>query len=200
LSGKEKKEIVEDYEIKRAIAFENDRGFVLAENTAAPLPFVTWQFTENENGRRDYYWGHYASSGEAAARDYLLRVTEYQKGHDVTEKNAYKYYATQRPIDIGAIPKTEIPPVRMVDFETRAYVEKGLFRAWGYLVYDAPLTEKQIDDYELRAAPDNPDAKRRMCETERKKPIAEQIKESEAQAARDNAARPAPKQNIDKDR
>ena len=31
-------------------------------------------------------------------------------------------------------------------------------------MYDAPLTEKQIDDYELRAAPDNPDVKKRMRE------------------------------------
>jgi hypothetical protein len=34
-------------------------------------------------------------------------------------------------------------------------VEQGQFKAWGYLVYDAPLTAKQIYDYELRPAPGN---------------------------------------------
>ena len=46
-------ETVQGYEIKQAIVFDNDRGFALGENPAAPEPFVTWQFTE-ENGQRDY--------------------------------------------------------------------------------------------------------------------------------------------------
>ena len=31
----------------------------LGHNPGAPSPFVTWQFTEGENGHRDYYWGRY---------------------------------------------------------------------------------------------------------------------------------------------
>ena len=31
-------------------------------NPGAPSPFVTWQFTEGENGHRDYYWGRYGTS------------------------------------------------------------------------------------------------------------------------------------------
>jgi hypothetical protein len=44
-----------------------------------------------------------------------------------------------------------------VNFDKRESVEHGRFQAWGYLLYTAPLTEKQTDDYELRAAPGNPD-------------------------------------------
>lgn len=72
----------------------------------------------------------------------------------------YKYYSTQRPVDIGTFPKTQNGPVRIVNFDERESVEHGRFRAWGFLLYRAPLTEKQMGDYELRAAPGNPDRKR----------------------------------------
>lgn len=52
---------VQGYTLLRSIRFDNHRGFALAHNPAAPAPFVTWQFTE-ENGRRDFYWGRYCSS------------------------------------------------------------------------------------------------------------------------------------------
>lgn len=41
----------------KSATFDNGRGFALGYNEAAPSPFVTWQFTETENGQRDYYWG-----------------------------------------------------------------------------------------------------------------------------------------------
>jgi len=86
------------------------------------------------------------------------------KDSDVTEKTVYKYYSTQRPVDIGTFPKTDRNPIQIVNFNKRQSVELGRFQAWGYLVYDAPLTGKQIDDYELRAAPDKTDVKKRMQE------------------------------------
>lgn len=159
----EPKEKVRGYEIKRSILFENDRGFVLGENPQAVQPFATWQFTE-ENGKRDYYWGHYTASSTAATRDYMNRVSTYQYDYGVSEKSAYKYYSTQRPVDIGTFPKTENGPLRFVNFDSREAVEQGRFMAWGYLVYDDPLTEKQIADYELRAAPGNPNIKEHMRE------------------------------------
>jgi len=164
VDDKDAKEVIHGYEVKRSIVFENDRGFALAENPNAPQPFVTWMFTEDENGKRDHYWGHYTKNGDTATRDYELRIAEYQKDYGLSERGAYKYYSTQRPVDIGTFPKTENGPVRLVNFEERERVEAGHYQAWGYLVYDAPLTEKQIDDYELRAAPDNPDIKQRMRE------------------------------------
>jgi hypothetical protein len=69
----------------------------------------------------------------------------------------YKYYSTQRPIDIGTLPRTEHAPARIVNFDERIWREDATFKAWGYAAYNAPLTQKQISDYELRAASDNPD-------------------------------------------
>ena len=75
---------VHGYELKRSILFENDRGFALGENPQAVQPFATWQFTE-ENGKRDYYWGHYTTNSAAATRDYENRVSEYQHEYGVSE-------------------------------------------------------------------------------------------------------------------
>ena len=66
------------------------------------------------------------------------------------------------------------------------------------------LTEKQMGDYELRAAPSNPDRKVAMREqaqnrTDRKS-IAARLAEGMKQAAKDNAARPVPDKTMDKDR
>lgn len=155
-------EKVHGYEIKRSVVFENDRGFALAENPKAPQPFVTWQLTENENGKCDYYWGHYFHDGDKAVKDFEFRVTDYQQSYGVTEKvipapGVYKYYSTQRPVDLGTFPKTENGPTKIVNFNNRETVEHGQLQAWGYLLYCAPLRKKQMDDYELRAAPGNPD-------------------------------------------
>lgn len=258
---------VHGYEIKRSIFFENDRGFAYAENPNAPQPFVTWQFTE-ENGKRDYYWGHYTKNADTALKDFEAHIEDYQRSYGVSEKAArpapevYKYYSLFQPVDIGTYPKTPNSPAKIVNFDKREEVENGMFRAWGYLLYSAPLTQKQIDDYELRAAPGNPDQLRltpeqleaqlqvvgkweqskRIPDVKRltwwysdfssfikkdfvtdaqlseryekvmeskaraaqqradKKPIAEQLKEGAAQAERDNAARPAPAKNTEKDR
>lgn len=191
---------VKGYEIKRAITFENERGFALGENPQAVQPFATWQFTEDASGRRDYYWGHYTINKAAATRDYENRVSEYQHDYGVSEKTAYKFYSTQRPVDIGTFPKTENGPLYLVNFDKRESVEQGRFLAWGYLVYDAPLTEKQMADYELRAAPGNPDRKAPMREPGESKSIAVRLAEGAKQAARDNAAHTAPAKGTEKDR
>lgn len=257
-------EKVHGYEIKKSVLFENDRGFALAENPNAPQSFVTWQFTEKKGGGRDYYWGHYTQSADSAAKDFETRAAEYQKDYGVSEKSArpapdvYKYYSTQRPVDIGTFPKTENGPAEIVNFDQRESVENGKFQAWGYLLYRAPLTEKQMADYELRAAPGNPDRFRLTTEqleqqaqvvgkweqsnhipdakrltwwypdfgvfvknelvsdaelskrykkvmgskarSAQKIPIAERLKEGAGQAAKDNAARPTPTKNAEKDR
>ena len=65
----------------------------------------------------------------------------------------FRYYSTQRPVDIGTFPK---PPdnrvMEIVNFDKRIPVENEPFHAWGYVEYQKPLTEKQADDYELRPA------------------------------------------------
>ena len=150
------KEIVQGYEVKRSVVFENNQGIAFAENPDAPSPFVNWQFTDNGNGERDYYWGRYTSFFETATRDYEFRISSYHEDNKVAEVGAYKYYSTQRPVDIATYPKTESGHVRFENFDNRNEIEHG-YKAWGYLVYDAPLTEKQIDDYELRPSSTNAD-------------------------------------------
>ena len=92
MDDKNTQDIVNGYEIKRSILFENNRGVALAENPNAVQPFVTWMFTEDENGKRDYEWGHYTTDGDKAAQDYVTRFTEYIKDFGVSEKNANRIY------------------------------------------------------------------------------------------------------------
>ena len=75
----------------------------------------------------------------------------------------YKYYSTQRPIDIGTYPKPPAAPeVELVFYDQRKPVENGTALAWGELIYDAPLTPEQVSNYELRPSRDNPDVRERM--------------------------------------
>ena len=162
------KEIVQGYEVKRSVVFEEDKGFALAVSPTAPDPFVVWQFTQDESGLRDYYWGRYCSTIESATKNYENRITNYLIDNGVSLDDmicTYKYYSTQRPIDIGTYPKPiENTPLQIVNFDERDAVEYERFLAWGYLVYDSPLTEKQIAEFELRPSPDNADIKAIMRE------------------------------------
>ena len=185
------------YEIQRAVLFDNGRGFALGHDPAAPNPYVTWQFTE-ENGKRDYYWGHYSNSRDKAAMDYNNRVFDYERQYGVQRVETqgpdfYKYYSTQRPVDIATYPRPKDNlPVGILNYGERRPVENGSFRAWGELLYLDPLTEREYSDYELRPAPDNPD---------RAKPsIAAQLAEGAERAAKENAARPMPEKKAEKDR
>ena len=52
----------------------------------------------------------------------------------------YRYYSTQRPIDIGTYPKLpDAPAVNMTFFSERKLVENGTVLAWGVLAYNAGL-------------------------------------------------------------
>lgn len=157
---------IHGYSVVKSVLFDNDRGFALAENPQAPSPFVTWQFTE-EGGKRDYYWGHYLSDGDRAAGDFTQRINQHQRDYGVLPvrvepENAmperYRYYSTQRPVDIGTFPKPpDNAPLAFTNYDQRQEVEGGTMRAWGVLYYEKPLTQRQMDDYELKPAPDNPD-------------------------------------------
>ena len=70
------------YVIRQSVLFDNGRGFALGEHPRAG--FVTWQFTE-EQGRVDYYWGHYHSDRAAAEKDYTDRAADYQRQYGVHE-------------------------------------------------------------------------------------------------------------------
>ena len=115
----------------KSVTFDNSRGFALGFDEAAPSPFVTWQFTETENGQKDYYWGHYHSSGQTAEKDFAKRVADYKElfgvhertdGHEQAEY--YRYYSTQRPVDLGTFPKPPgNAPVEIINFDERRMVE-----------------------------------------------------------------------------
>ncbi len=107
--------------------------------------------TLHKNGKDTAY---YVDSGAGFMElEGFLRPDDFQK----SAPEVYKYYSTQRPVGIGTFPKTENGPAKIVNFDQREEVENGRFRAWGYLLYSTPLSQKQMDDYELRAAPGNPD-------------------------------------------
>lgn len=68
------------------------------------------------------------------------------------QEKLYRYYS-RRPVDLGTYPKKDGSPVNIVNFDSRIPVEDGSIRAWGYVEYTKPLTQKDIDDYELTPAP-----------------------------------------------
>lgn len=48
------------------------------------------------------------------------------------KKEEYKYYSTQRPVDIGTYPKSrDNPMIGFTNYDSRIPVEGGAFRAWG---------------------------------------------------------------------
>ena len=161
-------EINADYVIRRTILFDNKCGFVLGENPKAPNPYVTWQFNERD-GHRDYFWGHYHNEPDMAERDLHNRAEDYQRRYHVFEveqapdKETYKYYSTQRPIDIGTYPKSYFNrPIHMDVYFTRQQVPGEAFQAWGAITYAQPLTDQEMRDYELRPARENLDIRRQM--------------------------------------
>lgn len=167
------------YTILNMIMLENGRGFALGENPRAPQPFVTWACYDDERGVRQYEWGHYGSDRAALEQDLSERVREYQRLYHVGVEHTeapglYKYYSTQRPVDIGTYPKPpHNAPDEIVNYEGRVPVEGGAFAAWGHLTYTRPLTEQQIADHELRPSRDNP----RMAE--KKRSITSRMKEAQ---------------------
>ena len=115
-------ETVQGYVILKAATFETGHGFALGHNPGAPSPFVTWQFTEGETGHRDYYWGRYGTSQAWAQRDFDRRVDDYQQLYHAAVKHTelgpegvYRYYSTQRPVDIGTYPKLPDNQYKMPD-------------------------------------------------------------------------------------
>jgi hypothetical protein len=74
------------------------------------------------------------------------------------ENGNYRYYSTQRPVDLGSFPKPQDNPVVEIhnyDADSRVpvengmiqawgYVEYGMIQAWGYVEYQKPLTKHQL--------------------------------------------------------
>ena len=138
-------EINQGYAIRRVIAFDNECGFVLGENPKAPDPYVTWQFNMRD-GERNYFWGHYCDDARLAESDLKNRAEDYQRRYYVErieqppEQETYKYYSTQRPIDVGTYPNSRFNGVvEMTIYPERWRVEGEAFRAWGEIDYAQQL-------------------------------------------------------------
>ena len=187
------------YSILKAVMLENGRGFALGHHPTAPSPYVTWACYDDKNGQRQYEWGHYGNDLTAMEQDFSDRVKDYQRLYHVgivqTEApGLYKYYSTQRPVDIATYPRPKDNlPVAHLNYNARQPVEGESFRAWGELWYLHPLTEKQMADYELRPAHDNPVGREPVPErgAAKKPPIARQMKEA-GRKAREHRATDAP--------
>ena len=173
------------YSILKTVMLENGRGFALGENPKAPSPYVTWACYDDDKGQRQYDWGHYGSSRADLEMDLSDRVWEYQRLFKVeiahTEApGLYRYYSTQRPVDIGTFPKPPYnAPDEIVNYDQRVPVEGGAFLAWGHLAYTRPLTEKQVSDYELRPALSVAELLR---QGNRQRPIREQLQAAQREA------------------
>ena len=148
------------YVIQRSVLFNNGRGFAMGEHPREG--FVTWQFTQ-ENGKRDYYWGHYHNEEGAALGDFNRRVFDYEHQPGIARVETqgpdfFKYYSTQRPVGMGTFPHEKGNlAVAMLNYGERRQVEGEPFRAWGEVWYMRPLTKEQVINYELRPARDNPE-------------------------------------------
>ena len=170
------------YVILKAVMLENGKGFALGECPREPEPFVTWACYDDQQGKRQYEWGHYGIDRAALEQDFLDRVGDYQRQFSVKvvrveAPGLYKYYSTQRPVDIGTFPKPKgNAPDEIVNYDQRVPVEGGAFLAWGHLTYTKPLTEKQAADYELRPAQEVAGLLR---DGGRPRPIAEQMAEAQ---------------------
>ena len=120
---------------------------------------------------------------QTAEKDFAKRVADYKELFGVHERTGgheqaeyYRYYSTQRPVDLGTFPKPSgNAPVEIINFDERRMVEGGTMRAWGELAYLKPLTDKQMDDYELRPAPGNPDRAARPSITAQLKEAARRL-------------------------
>lgn len=155
------------YEILQSVVFTNSRGYALGHNPGAVSPYVTWAFYENTDGSRDYNWGHYFSEKENAVKDFAHRAAEHRYQFGVEEREPgsqrqgpehYRYYSTQRPVDINTYPNQPgNRPVEIFNYDERIPVEGGKMLAWGELIYEKPLTEKQMCDCELKPSSHNPD-------------------------------------------
>ena len=64
------------------------------------------------------------------------------------EGKAYRYYSTQRPVDIGTSPKTK-KVIKIKNFDERIYVNEIERPAWGYIEYAEKLDDDDADAYEL---------------------------------------------------
>ena len=63
------------------------------------------------------------------------------------DKKLYRYYCPMRPPMLGAIPKDGL--VKAIDFGERTNILPLNIKAWGEVIYNRRLSEKEVYNYEL---------------------------------------------------
>mgnify|MGYP001124944152 CR=1 FL=1 len=75
----------------------------------------------------------------------------------------YKYYSTQRPVNIGTFPQNKgNRPIRLENYTGRTWVELNTRLAWGEVVYAKPLSDEEQRSYELMPSRNNPNVRKKM--------------------------------------
>lgn len=62
-----------------------------------------------------------------------------------------KYYSTMRPILPGGYPQTA-KVLEIHNFDTAIFCEEIKQDAWGYILYEKPISDKDAENYELTSA------------------------------------------------
>lgn len=66
-----------------------------------------------------------------------------------------KYYSVQRPLMPGNFPEPTYAKVLDIhNFDDRQYAEEISREAWGWIEYDKPLLNHDVDNYDLVAVPE----------------------------------------------
>ena len=98
------------------------------------------------------------------------------------QNGRYRYYSTQRPVDLGTFPKpADNKPVEIHNYDSRIPVENGTMLAWGYLEYAKPLTEKEARDYELKPAPARKERDDTLSSPEEKPSVLKELVEKKGE-------------------
>lgn len=154
-------ETMDGYEILQTILFETGHGFILAHDKSQNKGFIVLQFTETASGH-DFYHGRNFVLKNEAERDFRRRADNYGYLYKAVPRSQkkpiryYRYYSTQRPVDIGTYPKPDgNTPLVIVNYDCdrRRPVAGGKLSAWGELTYRQPLADEQAKAYELVPAP-----------------------------------------------
>lgn len=64
------------YTIHKKELYNHTKKFGIAVGTNG-RDFVTWEFSIQENGTYDFFWGHYFNTYHKAMKDYHNRLSEY---------------------------------------------------------------------------------------------------------------------------
>ena len=92
------------------------------------------------NNSLRHYW-HGFGEGVTMA---LEKLAEYVEGE---RRRSHRYYLLLRPVGIGTQPQG------MKDwhnFDSRKYIPEIDHEAWGWVEYDAPLTEDEVRAYDMK--------------------------------------------------